>query len=54
MPRAATPPPPAAAAPTPPPAPTPPAPKPAPKQDVFANLEEEMANLLGRGTGKQN
>jgi hypothetical protein len=33
-----------------PPAPTapPPAPKPAPKRDVFENLEEEMANLLGR------
>jgi hypothetical protein len=38
---------PAPAAPPPPPA------KPAPKRDVFDNLEEEMANLLGRGDRKK-
>jgi len=48
MPKPTAPPPPAATAPAPPP------PKPAPKRDVFDNLEEEMANLLGRGDKKAN
>lgn len=42
-----TPPPPAATAPAPPP------PKTTLKRDVFDNLEEEMANLLGRGDNKK-
>ena len=46
MPKPSAPTPPAATAPAPPP------PKPAPKRDVFDNLEEEMANLLGRGDKK--
>lgn len=37
----------------PPPIATAPAPKATPKRDVFDNLEEEMANLLGRGDGKK-
>ena len=48
MPKASTPPPPVATAPAPPP------PKSALKRDVFDNLEEEMANLLGRGDKKPN
>jgi len=46
LPKPSTPPPPVVAAPAPPP------PKSALKRDVFDNLEEEMANLLGRGDKK--
>lgn len=48
LPKPSAPPPPTATAPAPPP------PKPTPKRDVFDNLEEEMANLLGRGDKKAN
>ncbi len=48
MPKPSAPPPPVATAPAPPP------PKSTLKRDVFDNLEEEMANLLGRGDKKPN
>ena len=47
MPKPSAPPPPVATAPAPPP------PKSTLKRDVFDNLEEEMANLLGRGDNKK-
>ncbi len=47
MPKPSAPPPPVATAPAPPP-------KSTLKRDVFDNLEEEMANLLGRGDKKAN